>query len=227
VRRPKGSEPTSGGGQATSERPAREEASREERKSSRPPATNDEHAALARGVDAYLPLVQRVVRKVARRLPANVQRDDLLAAGVYGLLDSLRRNGGDGGASFEWYARTRIRGAIFDELRAQDWLSRRARASGEVPACFVSFEEVSSTDDPGLAAADPSEAFESLSLRRALERAVGELPERERTVVARYYFEGRRLKDIGAELGVSEPRISQILARAIERLRVMLIAEAA
>jgi RNA polymerase sigma factor for flagellar operon FliA len=96
-----------------------------------------------------------------------------------------------------------------------------------VPTCFVSFEEVAGTDDPGLAAVDPSETFESLSLRRALARAVGALPERERMVVARYYFEGLRLKDIGAELGVSEPRISQLLSRAIERLRAMLVAEAA
>jgi RNA polymerase sigma factor for flagellar operon FliA len=178
-------------------------------------------------VDAYLPLVRRVVRQLARRLPSNVQRDDLLAAGVFGLVDSLRRNGGDGGAAFEWYARTRIRGAIFDELRAQDWLSRRARAGAGVAACFVSFEEVAN-DESGLAGTDdPSEAFESRSLRRALARALKQLPERERTVVARYYFEGARLKDISAELGVSEPRISQILARAIERLRVLLQTEAA
>jgi RNA polymerase sigma factor for flagellar operon FliA len=187
-----------------------------------------DRAALARGVDAYLPLVRRVVHQLARRLPSNVQRDDLLAAGVFGLVDSLRRNGGDGGVAFEWYARTRIRGAIFDELRAQDWLSRRARAGGGVVACFVSFEEVANDDESGLAGSDdPSEAFESRSLRRALARALKQLPERERTVVARYYFEGARLKDISTELGVSEPRISQILARAIERLRVLLQNEAA
>jgi RNA polymerase sigma factor FliA len=187
-----------------------------------------DRAALKRGVDAYLPLVRRVVRQLARRLPANVQRDDLLAAGVFGLIDSLRRNGGDGGAAFEWYARTRIRGAIFDELRAQDWLSRRARAAAGVPACFVSFEDVANDDESGLASPDdPSEAFEARSLCRALGRALSQLPERERTVVGRHYFEGAKLKEIGAELGVSEPRISQLLARAIERLRAILLIEAA
>ncbi len=181
--------------------------------------------ALERGVNAYLPLVRRVVRQLARRLPANVQRDDLLAAGAFGLVDSLRRNGGDGGVAFEWYARTRIRGAIFDELRSQDWLSRRARAAGSV---FVSFEDVAGDDEACLAGADdPSEAFESRSLCRALARALQQLSERERTVVARHYLEGSRLKDIGAELGVSEPRISQILARALERLREILRADPA
>lgn len=182
-------------------------------------------------LDAYLPLVRRVVRKVARRLPANVQRDDLLAAGVYGLLDSLRRNGGDGGAAFAWYARVRIRGAVFDELRAQDWLSRRVRgrlAAGEEPvACFVSFEEVGSGEDQIAGGDDPSEIVEASSRRRALDAALKRLPERERVIVGRYYFDGARLKDIGAELGVSEPRISQILARALARLRTWMLIEAA
>ncbi len=185
-------------------------------------------AELEKGVDVYLPLVRSVVRQLARRLPANVPREDLLAAGVFGLVDSLRRNGGDGGAAFEWYARTRIRGAIFDELRAQDWLSRRARASGDVAACFVSFEDVANDDEHGLAGADdPAQALESCHLLRTLARALEQLPDRERRVVARYYFEGARLKDIGTELGVSEPRISQILSRAIARLREILRSEAA
>ena len=214
----------------TEPRPVRELARGERASAERPvhptapggrPGAPVDAATLERGVDTYLPLVRRVVRKLARRLPANVQRDDLLAAGVFGLVDSLRRNGGDGGDAFEGYARCRIRGAVFDELRAQDWLSRRARA-GEAPACFVSFDEVS-FDEHGLAGPeDPAEAFESRSLCRALAGALERLAERERTVVARYYFEGRRLKEIGAELGVSEPRISQILSRAIARLRQML-----
>ncbi len=206
-------EPDLSGGSAPPEQPAWAVAS-----GTRTPPTN-EREALEQGVCDYLPLVRRVVGRLARRLPANVQRDDLLAAGVFGLVDSLRRNGGDGGAAFEWYARTRIRGAIFDELRAQDWLSRRARAAGGVGS-FVSFEDVASDDDLGLAASDdPAEAFESCALHRALTLAVAKLPERERMVVGRHYFEGARLKDIGAELGVSEPRISQILSRAIARLR--------
>jgi RNA polymerase sigma factor for flagellar operon FliA len=189
-----------------------------------------EQQALKRDICAYLPLVQRMVRQLARRLPANVQRDDLLAAGVCGLVDSLRRNGGDGGAGFAWYARTRIRGAIFDELRAQDWLPRRVRdriSGGEAPASFVSFDEVVHDDEGGLAGGDdPAELAEQSSERRALAEAIQRLPEREQTIVGRYYYDGARLKDIGAELGLSEPRISQILSRAVTRLRAILQAEA-
>lgn len=177
------------------------------------------------GILAYLPLVRRVVRRLARRLPPNVERDDLLAAGVCGLADCLRRNGGGEGLGFEWYARTRIRGAIFDELRAQDWLSRRARAAAattEGTTAFVSFEEAGTMDANELISGDLREILEARSEQAALARALQQLPARERTVVARYYFEEMRLKDIGAELGVSEPRISQILARAILRLRGLL-----
>ena len=189
--------------------------------------------ALRRGIATYLPLVQRLVRQLKRRLPANVQSDDLIAAGVCGLVDSLQRNGGDQGVKFPWYARTRIRGAIFDELRAQDWVSRRTRdrltsaaeETGSLATILVSLDDVTPREtahhfvtDEG----DPSEAVEAQHQQRALARAIEQLPERERTIVGRHYFDGVKLKDIGIELGVSEPRISQLHTRALGRLRAML-----
>src|SRR4051812_45663798 len=83
--------------------------------------------ATSADVQKHLALVHQVVARFMRKLPANVDRGDLVAAGMYGLVTSFERNGGDDGATFEGYARVRIRGAILDELRAQDWLSRRAR----------------------------------------------------------------------------------------------------
>src|ERR1700730_1751196 len=74
----------------------------------------------------YLPLVHQVVGRVLRKLPPNVLRDDLVAAGSFGLIDALRKSA-DRGPAFDWYARIRIRGAVVDELRTQDWLTRRAR----------------------------------------------------------------------------------------------------
>jgi RNA polymerase sigma factor for flagellar operon FliA len=189
--------------------------------------------ALHRGIVTYLPLVQRLVRQLKRRLPANVQCDDLISAGVCGLVDSLRRNGGDQGVTFQWYARTRIRGAIFDELRAQDWVSRRTRdrltsaaeETGSLATILVSLDDVTGhetahhfvTDEE-----DPCEAAEAQCQQRALARAIAQLPERERTIVGRHYFDGVKLKDIGQELGVSEPRISQLHTRALGRLRALL-----
>ncbi|AKT38378.1 uncharacterized protein CMC5_025240 [Chondromyces crocatus] len=178
----------------------------------------------------YLPLVYKLVRQLSRRLPANVERDDLLAAGIFGLLDSIRRNGGSEGEAFASYARMRIRGAIVDELRAQDWLSRRAReavtASGSEGTSFVPLHEMTPGEESTHLAhgEDPSEALVAHSERHALTSAIAKLPERERRVVGMYYFEGAKLKEIGAELGVSEPRVSQLHARALGRLRGMLSA---
>lgn len=179
-------------------------------------------------------MVERIVRQIARGLPANVQRDDLVSAGLFGLVDSLRRNGGDQGEGFQLYARMRIRGAIFDELRSQDWLSRRARdrvsaqndESGAATATMVSLEEVIATEDAAHFATDeddPLEVAENRSQQRVLAEAVEQLPERERQIVGRHYFDGVKLKDIGAELGVSEPRVSQLHARALGRLRALLM----
>jgi RNA polymerase sigma factor for flagellar operon FliA len=181
-------------------------------------------------IQLYLPLVYQIAAQVARRLPCNVLKSDLISAGVFGLLDSLRRNGGDSGERFEWYARMRIRGAIVDELRAQDWVSRRARDAmrtrgndeSAAPAMLVSLNDVSSIEEGYYLAAnegDPGEELEARMDIRAVATAIGELPERERRIVVMHYFEGMKFKDIGALLGVSEPRISQLHARALGRLR--------
>lgn len=76
----------------------------------------------------YAPLVRRQALSFIARLPANVELDDLLQAGMMGLLDAVRRYEEQAEAQFETYAVTRIRGAILDELRAQDWLPRSVRA---------------------------------------------------------------------------------------------------
>jgi RNA polymerase sigma factor for flagellar operon FliA len=185
----------------------------------------------AEAIRGHLPLVHQVVGQLCRRLPANVQRDDLLSAGVFGLVDSLCRRGGDDGDGFEIYARVRIRGAVVDELRAQDWLSRRARdavsgpdaqAQGKIAPICVSLSDLTTVEDAiDMRAANdsPEDRMVARLDQRALVRALERLPERERTVVAMYYFEGRKLREIGAAFAISEPRVSQLLSRAIERLR--------
>src|SRR5436305_11624094 len=77
----------------------------------------------------YEPVVRQIAGGFQRRLPRNVLRDDLIAAGMSGLWDAIRKHGVERSGNFDWYVRVRIRGAILDELRAQDWLPRRARAA--------------------------------------------------------------------------------------------------
>src|SRR5580698_11041254 len=75
-------------------------------------------------VEQYLPLVKAVVGRLAMILPSHVNSDDLYSAGLVGLLNAVRRFNPGTGASFEHYARVRIRGAVFDELRRLDWVPR-------------------------------------------------------------------------------------------------------
>src|ERR1035441_844394 len=75
-------------------------------------------------VEEYLPLVKTVVGRLAMTLPSHVNADDLYSASLIGLLNAMRRFNPANGNSFETYARMRIRGAVFDELRRLDWVPR-------------------------------------------------------------------------------------------------------
>jgi RNA polymerase sigma factor for flagellar operon FliA len=178
----------------------------------------------------YEPLVRKIAGGFQRKLPRNVLREDLIAAGMSGLWDAIRRHPDGPSESFEWYVRVRIRGAILDELRAQDWLPRRARAAAEAasgtdayvpPPAVVRFDDVSEWEQNRcLADASSSEAAVAAKFaQETLAKAVEQLPERERHIVSQHYFRGVKFKDLGAELGVSEPRISQLHSRAIQRLK--------
>ncbi|MCQ4347256.1 RNA polymerase sigma factor FliA [Pseudomonas stutzeri] len=77
--------------------------------------------------DEHLPLVRRQALNLQVRLPASVELDDLLQAGMIGLLDAVNRYDAGQGASFATFASQRIRGAMLDELRSRDWVPRSVR----------------------------------------------------------------------------------------------------
>ena len=79
-------------------------------------------------VKRYLPLVKTVVGRLAISLPSHVDGEDLYSAGLIGLLNALRQYDASKGASFESYARLRIRGSILDELRRMNWVPRSVHA---------------------------------------------------------------------------------------------------
>ncbi|MDW7651473.1 MAG: FliA/WhiG family RNA polymerase sigma factor [Bacillota bacterium] len=85
--------------------------------------TKDETAQEAL-VTQYLPLVRLHAGRLALGLPAHVSRDDLIQAGMLGLLDAMRRFDPGRGIKFESFAARRIRGAMLDELRRLSWLPR-------------------------------------------------------------------------------------------------------
>src|SRR3954467_9043369 len=80
--------------------------------------------AEAEMVEKYIPLVRGVVGRLAMTLPPHVDGEDLFSAGLHGLLSAVRQYNPKAGTAFETYARLRIRGSVFDELRRMDWVPR-------------------------------------------------------------------------------------------------------
>lgn len=78
-------------------------------------------------IEQYAPLVKYVAGKVAVNMPHNVEFDDLVGYGTFGLLDAVSKYDPDKSVKFKTYAVTRIRGSIFDELRSLDWVPRSVR----------------------------------------------------------------------------------------------------
>lgn len=157
----------------------------------------------------YEPMVRAAVGRFLRRLPANVERADLLAAGRVGLWQVLAS-----GSRNPRHMRLRIYGAIVDDLRAQDWLSRRVRQS--LPDMrMVSFDEMIGE---GYDRATPPDVAQA-DARRMLERHLRNLPDRELALVVGSFLEGLPHAALAARFGISEARVSQLLTRALGRLR--------
>ncbi len=208
-------------------------------------------------------LVKRIAYHLVGRLPSQVDVDDLIQAGMVGLLEASANFVPDRGATFETYAGIRIRGAMLDTLRKLDWaprsVHRKARAAEEalraverelgaaagdaevaarlgVPvdeyqrivrdatSCrLLSLDELTEGDDASDpivdSAAGPLGEVTEEAMRRALARAIGDLPEREQLVMSLYYEQELNLKEIGAVLGVTESRVCQLHGQALGRLR--------
>lgn len=213
----------------------------------------------------YMPLVRRQALTLQVRLPASIELDDLIQAGMMGLLEALGRFDATQGATFATFASQRIRGAMVDELRTRDWLPRSVRRSAravdeavrrleqslgrapeeteiaealEMPlgeyqqllhdtnsGQLLPFEElVADGAEPHSreAGSSPFDHLLDSQQRETLVAAIEALPEREKLLMALYYQEELNLKEVGAVLGVTESRVSQLHSQAVSRLRAKL-----
>jgi RNA polymerase sigma factor for flagellar operon FliA len=217
----------------------------------------------------HMPLVKRLAHHMKAKLPPSVEVDDLVQAGMIGLLDAISRYEETHGAQFETYAVLRIRGAMLDELRNSDWLPRSLRQNmrkieaamstlqqklGHPPTesevakllklsladyqdmlsdggghQLVYYEDFhdnegndSFLDRYAVDDADPLRNLLDGDFRQAVIAAIDALPPREKILMGLYYEEEMNLKEIGAVMGVSESRVSQLHTQAVARLRAAL-----
>lgn len=230
-----------------------------------------DHSAREELILEYVALVKYVAGRLAISLPPNVQQDDLISYGIFGLVDAIEKFDLERNIKFETYAIARIRGAIWDGLRAMDWVPysvrqkareleqaysklehQLGRSATDDEVCealnidkqhfsqllretsfttFISLEDMWTSDKNGgnpvriidtvedRSIPDPVSLVMFEEKKKLLGEAINKLPERERLVIALYYYEGLTLKEIGKILGVSESRVSQMHTKAVLRLR--------
>ncbi len=93
-------------------------------------------------VEAHLPQVKFIAERMAAKLPPSVDRDDLIGAGVLGLLDAVDKFDPARGVQFKTYAEMRVRGAMLDSLRSLDWAPRSMRhRAREIEAAYHRIEQ--------------------------------------------------------------------------------------
>lgn len=78
-------------------------------------------------MERHYPLVRYIAERLLQTLPKSIELDDLVSAGLFGLMDAIRGFDADRGIKFKTYCTTRIRGSILDQLRSQDWVPRLVR----------------------------------------------------------------------------------------------------
>ncbi|MCH7977980.1 MAG: FliA/WhiG family RNA polymerase sigma factor [Acidobacteria bacterium] len=215
-----------------------------------------------------LPQVRYIAKRIHDRLPQHVALEDLVHAGVIGLIDALHKYDPSKNVQLKSYAKFRIRGAILDSLRELDWsprdLRKKARRleqadrklkdqlgraatepelAAEMGLVLDEFQRLLGELrglDLGSLQAETSEGVDNVQycayqpngpaedpfflclrseMKDLLGRAIDELPQKEREALALYYFEELTMKEVGAVLGVSESRVSQIHSTALIRVR--------
>ncbi|VAX17219.1 RNA polymerase sigma factor for flagellar operon [hydrothermal vent metagenome] len=90
----------------------------------------------------YSPLIKFIAHRLAMRLPPNIEVDDLISAGVIGLIDAIEKFNPDKETQFKTYAEIRVRGAMLDELRSLDWVPRSVRQKAStVSSAYAKLEQ--------------------------------------------------------------------------------------
>ncbi len=133
-------------------------------------------------IERHQPLVRFIAERICSKLPNSVDVDDLVQEGTFGLMDAIGKFDADRGVKFKTYCSTRVRGAILDALRSQDWVPRlvRQRASklNELRNTFQASYGCEPTDNEMAKALDVEEDDLPTMLKKAQPRAMLNLSDR-------------------------------------------------
>lgn len=191
-------------------------------------------------VQTHFAEVVHEARRMERRFPGWVSRDELVSWGGMGLFEAARRFRPERGVPFAQFARHRVRGAMLDGMRETSagpqslWRARRQEGDVAAAAMNTHAERLAGARTNGWLAEigsdewgepialdgepDPEACASGRELAGAVEEAVMTLPEAEATLIRRHVLADESLADVALELGVSQPRAHQIRARALRRL---------
>jgi RNA polymerase sigma factor for flagellar operon FliA len=168
-----------------------------------------------------LPIANNIAGNISKRMPGNIDPQDLRQNACLGLMHAASRYDAAKGIPFGAYARRRIRGEVLDGLRRDDHISRHARAKARAEGADADAGPVPLVYPDALVGdvLAPDEYAVENQCEELIQEALEFLPARERLVMLAYYFSGKFMREIGADLGVAELRVSQIHARGLELLR--------
>lgn len=212
-------------------------------------------------IKAFMPMVKKLAWHAHGSGRPGIEIEDLIQVGLIALTECVRRHDGQGEHAFAAYAKTRVRGAMFDLIRREAPTTRTAarkrreiedesrrlasrlgrtpsenelaQSLGMDPRAFASvraqseplrFDSIDGCySDSNAAFADDADdghrAMENAEQVEQLASAIASLPERLQMITQLYFVEELNLGEIAAVLGVSIPRVHQLKAQALERLR--------
>jgi RNA polymerase sigma factor (sigma-70 family) len=173
------------------------------------------------GTERQREMALRLARGIWKRVPPHVPLEDLEQVALTELWQALERKGAEASVA---YLVICIQGRVKDELRRHDWLPRYSRQSG-LNLHVIHLADIDNGFEAGLPspAPSPEDAIDARQMGAEIWKAP--LPPRERHILRSHYQRGRRFSDIAAELGISEPRVSQVHHRAIAIVKAWLTGE--
>ena len=222
----------------------------------------------------FLPAVRYTAYRMSWRLPPQISVDDLISVGLKGLFDAMERFE-EGKVKLKTYAQYRIKGAMLDELRAVEWVTRSTKkkinalkrihgqlekelerppedeevaaalhisldeyyqilgeTKGEVTFKFEDYQSASEGQQVNLMEniEDPNEKnplsiLMELDQKKEMARLIDELPKKEKMVLSLYYWEELTMKEVGAVLGLTESRVSQLHSKVLGQLKTKISQE--